>query len=209
MAHKAVALKEEDAFKPATIKKPRFSTPKRMTLLRHSEAPSTRTNQAGPRSIQKDPGNPFLFTNRAFSRIKLQSWDSCITDCLKSIDLHASNMKAYYYLAQAQLALHHPNEALQSALTAYDLCLKTNSASAPNISSLVLQAKKEKWEVRERERLRRRSGMLRELEDGLVEIGESEVQSIRERVQQEEVSEEEGAEEEAEVRVTTRKKVEE
>ena len=51
--------------------------------------------------------------------------------------------------------------------------------------------------------------MLRELEDGLVEIGESEVQSIRERVQQEEVSEEEGAEEEAEVRVTTRKKVEE
>ena len=51
-------------------------------------------------------------------------------------------MKAYYYLAQAQLALHHPNEALSSALTAYDVCLKTNNASASNIAALILQAKK-------------------------------------------------------------------
>ena len=119
-------------------------------------------------------------------------------------------MKAYYYLAQAQLALHHPNEALQSALTAYNLCLSSASASsASNISSLVLQAKKQKWEVRERERLRRRSGMLRELEDGLREIAEGEVEAVRGRARAGEVGEGEAREEEEEVRARARRKVEE
>ena len=119
-------------------------------------------------------------------------------------------MKAYYYLAQAQLALHHPNEALQSALTAYDLCITgTNASSATNISSLVLQAKKEKWEVRERERLRRRSGMLRELEDGLEAIAEGEVRRLWERVERGGVGEGEAREEEEEVRARARRKVEE
>lgn len=120
-------------------------------------------------------------------------------------------MKAYYYLAQAQLALHHPNEALQSALTAYDLCITSSSgaSSASNISSLVLQAKKEKWEVRERERLRRRSGMLRELEDGLNDIAEGEVSGLWERVERGVLGEEEAREEEEEVRATARRKVEE
>ncbi len=76
-------------------------------------------------------------------------------------------MKAYYNLAQAQMALHHPNEALTSALTAYDLCLRIGDASASNISSLILRAKKEKWEHRERERVRRHNYLLKELEDAL------------------------------------------
>lgn len=76
-------------------------------------------------------------------------------------------MKGYYYLAQAQLALHHPNEALNSAMTAYNECLKTNNSSTRNVSQLVLQAKKEKWEAKERERIRRRSALLAELEEEL------------------------------------------
>ena len=90
-----------------------------------------------------------------------------LSDCLDAIELQADNMKAYYYLAQAQMALQHPNEALTSALTAYNLCLKTGDASVNSISALVLQAKKEKWEVRERDRVRRRNALLDELEAGL------------------------------------------
>ena len=90
-----------------------------------------------------------------------------LSDCLDAIGLQADNMKAYYYLSQAQMALQHPNEALNSALTAYDLCLKTGDASVNNISALVLRAKKEKWEVRERDRIRRRDALLDELEGKL------------------------------------------
>lgn len=118
-------------------------------------------------SITLDPSNVTFYTNRAFARLKLQAWDAVISDCLQSIDLNPANMKAYYYLAQAQMGLHHPNEALASALTAYELSLQMNNASAGSISALILKAKKEKWEMRERERLRRRSELLRELEDRL------------------------------------------
>ncbi|KAL8774268.1 MAG: hypothetical protein Q9209_001019 [Squamulea sp. 1 TL-2023] len=120
------------------------------------------------KAIQQDSQNPKLFTNRAMTRIRLQSWDACIDDCIRSIELdNATNMKGYYYLAQAQLALKHPNEALNSALTAYHECLKTNSSSTRNVSQLVLQAKKEKWEAKERKRIRQRSALLAELEEDL------------------------------------------
>ena len=120
------------------------------------------------KAIQQDSQNPKLFTNRAMTRLRLQSWEPCIDDCLRSIELDKStNMKGYYYLAQAQLALHHPNEAFHSAMTAYHECLKTNSSSTRNVSQLVLQAKKERWEAKERERIRRRSALLQELEEEL------------------------------------------
>ncbi|KAL8847771.1 MAG: hypothetical protein Q9221_007219 [Calogaya cf. arnoldii] len=121
------------------------------------------------RAIQQDSSNPKLFTNRAMTRLRLQSWEPCIDDCIRSIELDQSfpNMKGYYYLAQAQLALHHPNEAFNSAMTAYEECLRTNNSSTRNVSQLVLQAKKEKWEAKERERVRRRSALLAELEEEL------------------------------------------
>ena len=140
----------------------------------------------------------------------LQSWDSCIDDCLRSIDLSPHNMKAYYYLAQAQLALHHPNEALSSALTAYDECLKSEifNASTRHISQLILQAKKEKWEALERERIRRRSDLLRELEDGLVAMKGFELQNLRVKYQGREEGVE-AQEEREDVETEFRKKIEE
>ncbi|KAL8637040.1 MAG: hypothetical protein Q9228_005645 [Teloschistes exilis] len=130
------------------------------------------------KAIQQDSRNPKLFTNRAITRIKLQSWESCIDDCLHSIELDRNNMKGYYYLAQAQLALNHPNEALESAQTAYQQCLETESSSTRNASQLVLQAKKEKWEAKERERIRKRSELLAELEHGLQRMKEFELGNV-------------------------------
>ena len=161
------------------------------------------------RSIQKDSTNPQLFTNRAFSRIKLELWEGCIDDCIKSIDLQRDNMKGYYYLAQAQLALHHPNEALNSALTAYDSCLKTNNSSASNISALVLQAKKEKWEAAERQRLRGRSLLLQELEDGIQQRAQEDISRLEDRLERRKLDEAEFAEEKTEIKSSTRHKVDE
>lgn len=142
------------------------------------------------------------------TRIKLQSWEACIDDCLRSIELDRTNMKGYYYLAQAQLALKHPNEALNSALTAYHECLKTDNSSTRNASQLVLQAKKEKWEAKERERIRRRSDLLKELEDGLQKMQEAELMNVNFR-HQGRLESSDAREEREEVEDLWRKKIEE
>ncbi|MCJ1478230.1 hypothetical protein MMC13_006907 [Lambiella insularis] len=161
------------------------------------------------RAIQKDSSSPALFTNRAFSRIKLQSFDACIDDCIKAIELQPQNMKGYYYLAQAQVALHHPNEALSSALTAYDICIRTHDSSASSISTLILQAKKEKWKAKERDRIRRRSDLLLELEDGLMKTAEVQLKEVEHKVKHRELDVSGGIEEKLEIRTSLQRKVEE
>ena len=118
-------------------------------------------------------------------------------------------MKGYYYLAQAQLALHHPNEALNSALTAYQECLRSGSSSTANVSALVLQAKKEKWEAKERDRLRKRSDLLRELEDGLQQVALYERKNLNARMQNGELLESDAREEEEELDLSLRQKLDE
>lgn len=142
-------------------------------------------------------------------RLKLQFWDACIDDCIKSIELEPGNMKGYYYLAQAQLALHHPNEALNSAMTAYEECLKTSSSSTRNVSTLVLQAKKEKWEAKERDRIRRQSELLDELVTGLGTVARHDLDMLQFRVERGELSESEAKEENEEIELSSRKKIEE
>ncbi|KAL8830544.1 MAG: hypothetical protein Q9191_001367 [Dirinaria sp. TL-2023a] len=161
------------------------------------------------KAISKDPTEAKFFTNRAMTRLKLQSWDACIDDCIKAIELDSDNMKGYYYLAQAQLALHHPNEAMNSAVTAYHQCIKTGSSSTASVSALVLQAKKEKWEAKERARIRRRSDLLRELEDGLQQVALYERKNINARKENGELSESDAREEEDELEASTRHKLDE
>ncbi|KAF1811979.1 U-box-domain-containing protein [Eremomyces bilateralis CBS 781.70] len=134
-------------------------------------------------AIQKNSSNPLLYTNRANARLRLQQHAEVIDDCLRSIELLRDNLKAYFYLAQAQLELHHPNEALTSALTAYELCCssRTQTVNAYTISALVLRCKKAKWDMRERERLRRRNELLGELTEKLEREMKGEVEEIREK----------------------------
>jgi len=78
-------------------------------------------------------------------------------------------MKAYFQLAQAQIALHKSSEGLQSAREAHRLCVEEiyiggkGGTSIGPITELVLRCKKEDWERREDERLKLRGGLLEEL----------------------------------------------
>ena len=118
-------------------------------------------------------------------------------------------MKAYYYLAQAQLGLKHPNEALQSALTAYELCIKNHDSSGSSICAFVLQAKKEKWEKKERERLRRSNELLVELEDSLRMKQDRTLTDIEWRRENEMISEIEAFEQKEEITTSTKRKLDE
>ncbi len=144
------------------------------------------------------------------ARLKLAHHDACIDDCLASLALAPKeNLKGHYLLASAQLALRHPNEALASALTAYDECLRTGSPSTSAVSTLVLQAKKERWEQQERERVRRRSELLAELEDGLRTVATYDLSMLSTRVASGALSEADGWDERAAVEASTAAKIEE
>jgi STIP1 homology and U-box containing protein 1 len=127
-------------------------------------------------AVQKYSQNPLIFTNRANARLKLQRWEGAVNDCLKSIEItgaQGQNHKAYYFLAQAQLALHHPHEALSSALMAYEQVLhplpatKLSPRDMETFSTFVLKCKKAKFSARDRERLRRQGDLRAELEETL------------------------------------------
>lgn len=117
-------------------------------------------------SIIADPHNPALYTNRAMARLKLQYWSSVVTDCLSCLDLAPENMKAHYYLSQAQLEIRDFDAALTNALMAHALCVTTKDRSLAAVTTLVLRCKKERWDDLERRRLRE----TRELERGMLDV---------------------------------------
>lgn len=157
--------------------------------------------------ITYDPKNPQLYTNRANSLLLLsknaasqsasanlpltptqvENYEQVISDCLASIHLVAQNMKAYYFLAQAQIALHQSNAAISSAKEAHSLCVDEvrkggkGASSIGPITELVLRCKKEDWEAREKERLRRQAGLTKELELLIQKEHDGRVQEFEDR----------------------------
>ena len=154
--------------------------------------------------INYDPSNPQLYTNRANSLlslsrnaalqpasadlpptpIQIENYEQVISDCRTSIRLASENMKAYYFLAQAQIALHQSAAAVSSAKEAHRLCVEEvhkggkGASSIGPITELVLKCKKEDWDAREIERLSRQTGLARELEDLLQKKREAEVKEL-------------------------------
>lgn len=100
------------------------------------------------------------------ARLKLDLWDSVTADCVTCIALAPNNMKAHYYLSQAQLALADYDSALESAQRAHQLCVKTNDRSLGPVTSLVLRCKRDRWQDRQK-RLAREG---QELEEDLVRL---------------------------------------
>ncbi|CZR62562.1 related to CHIP protein (carboxyl terminus of Hsc70-interacting protein) [Phialocephala subalpina] len=135
-------------------------------------------------AISHDPTNPLLYTNRAMALLKLSHYESVISDSLTALSLHPNNMKAHFQLAQAQIALHHEKDALESAKKAYELCMEEvmhggkGATSLGPIMELVRRCRKEVWEGRERERTRTEKGLLGELVRDLEDRRDVEVQRL-------------------------------
>ncbi|KAH7391551.1 U-box domain-containing protein [Cadophora sp. MPI-SDFR-AT-0126] len=138
------------------------------------------------KAINHDPSNPLLYTNRSMALLKLHLYPRVILDTRHAISLLPHNMKAYFQLAQAQIALGDPSSALASAKKAHEFCVEEcisggkGASSIGPITELVLRAKKEDWERREDERLRGMEGLLGEVVRGLERSRDEEVAGLRE-----------------------------
>ena len=180
-------------------------------------------------ALQKNPHNPLLFTNRANARLRLHRWDDAVNDCLKSIEIMGPtrpNTKAFYFLgqialwqsstmplrplltvrtAQAQLALHHPHEALSSALTAYEQAkfpppsARTLPRDLETFSAFVLKCKKAKFATRDRDRLRRQGDLRAELEEASERKKQADLDDITQRLHSTRIGPVEAAERKQEI----------
>lgn len=113
--------------------------------------------------IIADPKDPKIYTNRALARIKLQRWEDAILDCQTCLDLSPDNMKPHFLMAQAQIELKYFDDALHNVKRAHELAVKTGDKSLGAITQLVLRCKKERWDDKERRRLRESSALEREV----------------------------------------------
>jgi STIP1 homology and U-box containing protein 1 len=141
-------------------------------------------------SIIADPREPTLWTNRAMARLKLSHWPAVVDDCIAALALAPSSMKGHYYLSQAQLALRDYDAALASALSAHAICAETNDKSLPAVTGMVLKAKKERWEEKERRRKREDGELEEEVLEGLRKGMEDTMDEVEGEVARKEVVEE-------------------
>jgi STIP1 family protein 1 len=91
---------------------------------------------------------------------------------------------------------------------AYELCTTSaqQTSNAATISALVLKCKKAKWDIRERERIRRRGDLLSDLEAMLETEFKRDTDEIETRIENGEVSRVEGQEEKQERKTEFEKK---
>jgi STIP1 homology and U-box containing protein 1 len=152
-------------------------------------------------SIQKNPSEPKLFSNRALTRVKLQDWSGAETDARKAIELYGPKnplaMKAYYTLGEALLGLNHPKEALETAKHAYKICLEIRDSSSSVLSQFILRTKQAQWQSKETARLRELNATLANVEDLLQQQLDGELARLNERFARQEIGEVGRSEEQA------------
>ncbi|KAM7211392.1 hypothetical protein V8F06_013216 [Rhypophila decipiens] len=120
----------------------------------------TRAEALYSKALIADPTNPSLYTNRAMARLRMSLWQGAIEDCTTCLKLTGdNNMKANYYLSQAHLPLKNHDDALQHALKAHEICVKTGDKSLSAVTAQVLRCKKDRWEDLERKRRRETSSL--------------------------------------------------
>lgn len=97
-------------------------------------------------------------------------------------------MKAHYFLAQAQIALHRTVGALGAITEAHRLCVKEaqsggkGGSSIGPITELFLRCKKEDWEEKEKQRLDRQPGLVRELQALIQKEHDEKVEEMNRKV---------------------------
>ncbi|OQD75526.1 hypothetical protein PENDEC_c007G01672 [Penicillium decumbens] len=162
-------------------------------------------------AIQKNPHDPTFFTNRAITRIKLSKWAEVEHDARAAIDLYGlknpTSLKSCWYLAQALLGLHRPQEAYDVAIDAYQASLEAKSPQTENLSKTVLRAKQQLWEARETARLREMNETLKSVEVLLEADLERSLGELRGRLERGEIGHIGFVEDEKALRADKEKKV--
>ncbi|XP_014483313.1 PREDICTED: E3 ubiquitin-protein ligase CHIP [Dinoponera quadriceps] len=105
------------------------------------------------KAIIKNPDQALYFTNRALCHLKLKRWESVCQDCRRALDIDPCLMKGHFFLGLALLELELYDEAVKHLQRAVDLAKEQKLNYGDDITSVLRQARKRRFQIREEQRI--------------------------------------------------------
>ncbi|KAL6258474.1 E3 ubiquitin-protein ligase CHIP [Pogonomyrmex barbatus] len=105
------------------------------------------------KAIMKNPGQALYYTNRALCHLKLKRWESVCKDCRWALDIDPCLMKGHFFLGLALLELELFDEAVKYLQRAVDLAKEQKLNYGDDITSVLRQARKRRFQIREEQRI--------------------------------------------------------
>ncbi|KAK0097974.1 hypothetical protein PV326_012097 [Microctonus aethiopoides] len=105
------------------------------------------------KAIIKNPSQASYFTNRALCHLKLKRWESSCQDCRRALDMDPCLVKGHFFLGLALLELETFDEAIKHLQRAVDLAKEQKLNYGDDMTSVLRQARKRRFQLREEQRL--------------------------------------------------------
>ncbi|XP_043274673.1 E3 ubiquitin-protein ligase CHIP [Venturia canescens] len=105
------------------------------------------------KAIIKNPNQALYFTNRALCHLKLKKWESSCQDCRRALDMDPCLVKGHFFLGLALLELELYDEAIKHLQRAVDLAKEQKLNCGDDMTSMLRQARKRRFQLREEQRV--------------------------------------------------------
>ncbi|KOC65134.1 E3 ubiquitin-protein ligase CHIP [Habropoda laboriosa] len=105
------------------------------------------------KAIIKNPTQAQYFTNRALCNLKLKRWESSCQDCRRALDIDPCLVKGHFFLGLALLQMELFDEAVKHLQRAVDLAKEQKLNYGDDMTSVLRQARKRCFELREEQRI--------------------------------------------------------
>ncbi|XP_012276191.1 E3 ubiquitin-protein ligase CHIP [Orussus abietinus] len=105
------------------------------------------------KAIIKNPTTATYFTNRALCHLKLKRWESTCQDCRRALDMEPCLVKGHFFLGLSLLELELFDEAVKHLQRAVDLAKEQKLNYGDDMTSVLRQARKRRFQLREEQRI--------------------------------------------------------
>ncbi|XP_017887903.1 E3 ubiquitin-protein ligase CHIP [Ceratina calcarata] len=105
------------------------------------------------KAIIKNPTQALYFTNRALCNLKLKRWESSCLDCRRALDIDPCLVKGHFFLGLALLEMELFDEAVKHLQRAVDLAKEQKLNYGDDMTSILRQARKRRFQLREEQRI--------------------------------------------------------
>ncbi|KZC05019.1 PREDICTED: E3 ubiquitin-protein ligase CHIP [Dufourea novaeangliae] len=133
------------------------------------------------KAIIKNPSQALYFTNRALCQLKLKRWELSCQDCRRALDIDPCLIKGHFFLGLALLELELFDEAVKHLQRAMDLSKEQKLNYGDDITSVLRQARKRCFQLREEQRIAQDIELQSYLNQLIVEDAERSLAALKEQ----------------------------
>ncbi|XP_053973081.1 E3 ubiquitin-protein ligase CHIP [Hylaeus volcanicus] len=133
------------------------------------------------KAIIKNPSQALYFTNRALCHLKLKRWESSCQDCRRALDIDPCLVKGHFFLGLALLELELFDEAVKHLQRAVDLAKEQKLNYGDDMTSILRQARKRRFQLREEQRIAQDIELQSYLNQLIVEDAERSLAALKEQ----------------------------